>query len=97
MPSPLPVFDGHNDVISALLDAERAAHHSATGTDQPPRARGFFERGTEGHIDLPRARDGGFGGGLFSIYVPADPQAPPPACRKCTSLTAIRRSRVRCL
>jgi membrane dipeptidase len=41
--------------------------------------RSFFERGDQGHIDLPRAREGGFGGGLFSVYVGADPQAWPPA------------------
>src|SRR5919202_2480879 len=44
--------------------------------DQP---RTFFERSAQGHIDLPRAREGGFGGGLFSVYVGADPQAWPPA------------------
>ena len=38
-----------------------------------------MERSADGHIDLPRARDGGFGGGLFSIYVSADPTAAPPA------------------
>jgi membrane dipeptidase len=41
--------------------------------------RRFFERGSEGHIDLPRAKEGGFAGGLFSVYVGADPQAEPPA------------------
>ena len=44
------VFDGHNDTVLSL---ER------TG-------RSFFERSDEGHIDLPRARAGGLGGG-FSI------------------------------
>src|SRR5207245_796582 len=29
----------------------------------------FFERATEGHIDLPRAREGGLGGGFFAVYV----------------------------
>jgi membrane dipeptidase len=72
----LKIFDGHNDVISALLTAERtqlAAESRSTAK------RSFFERGSEGHIDLPRAKDGGFAGGLFSIYVEADPQAAPPA------------------
>src|SRR5579864_3078496 len=65
-----PIFDGHNDVVSRLL-ADIRAGKSTSGT--------FRERGAEGHIDLPRAREGGFGGGLFSIYVPADPLAAPPA------------------
>jgi len=64
MAAPLQIFDGHNDVVSKLLRS---------------RERDFFQRGTDGHIDLPRARDGGFAGGLFSIYVAADPQAAPPA------------------
>src|SRR5438445_7502793 len=76
----LPVLDGHNDVISELLDAERAARGSELN-DDGRHVRNFFERGRteDGHIDLPRAREGGFAGGLFSIYVSADPQAAPPA------------------
>ena len=53
-----PIFDGHNDTVLSL---------KATG-------RSFFERSTEGHIDLPRARDGGLGGGFFAVYV-HDPDA----------------------
>jgi membrane dipeptidase len=62
----LKILDGHNDVISALLHAERGG-----------KTRTFFERQSEGHIDLPRSEEGGFAGGLFSIYVGADPQAEP--------------------
>jgi membrane dipeptidase len=54
--SPL-IFDGHNDT---LLDI---------GLSQPP-VRDFFERSDQGHIDLPRARVGGLGGGLFAVFVP---------------------------
>src|SRR5580765_1771540 len=79
MPPLYPILDGHNDVLSRLLEAERAREHSATATGKDTGARGFFERGEQGHIDLPRAREGGFAGGLFSIYVSADPQAAPPA------------------
>ncbi len=32
--------------------------------------RSFFERSDLGHIDLPRAREGGFAGGFFACYVP---------------------------
>src|ERR1700674_5402585 len=70
-----PIIDGHNDVLSRLLEAERARERSAMATGQDTAARGFFDRGEQGHIDLPRAREGGFAGGLFSIYVSADPQA----------------------
>src|ERR1700682_1258246 len=79
MATNFPILVGHNDVLSRLLEAERADSNSTTGDGEHPTARGFFERGEQGHIDLPRAREGGFAGGLFSIYVSADPQAPPPA------------------
>lgn len=52
------VFDGHNDVL------ERLCEPSGGG------AGAFFERGETGHLDLPRAREGGFGGGLFAVWVP---------------------------
>ena len=53
------VFDGHNDVLLRL-----------GGTDGGgPDA--FFERGEEGHLDLPRAREGGFGGGFFAVWIPS--------------------------
>ncbi len=53
----LPIFDGHNDTLLRLYLAE-------------PGERGFFKRSTRGHIDLPRARAGGLGGGLFAVFVP---------------------------
>ncbi len=59
-PPVLPlVFDGHNDTLLDLFSP-------------PPRSepRSFFERSARGHIDLPRARAGGFGGGFFAIFVP---------------------------
>src|SRR5450631_447155 len=74
-----PILDGHNDVLSRLLEAELADQRSMSATGQKTITRGFFDRGEQGHIDLPRAREGGFAGGLFSIYVSADPQAAPPA------------------
>lgn len=48
----IPIFDGHNDVL-LRLDA---------AIDR------FFERSVEGHIDLPRAREGGLAGGFCAIY-----------------------------
>ena len=66
MTTTIPVFDGHNDL---LLRLERA-----------PQCREeiFLKRGADGHLDLPRMREGGFAGGLFAIYVPSppDPNAP---------------------
>ncbi|HYQ83420.1 MAG TPA: hypothetical protein VEP28_05370, partial [Rubrobacter sp.] len=52
------VFDGHNDTLLNL-------HLPGRG-----KGRSFFERGKIGHIDLPRAREGNFGGGFFACYVP---------------------------
>lgn len=53
------VFDGHNDT---LLDIFGAPPEKQTRT--------FFERSSEGQIDLPRAQEGGLGGGFFAIFVP---------------------------
>ena len=54
----VPVFDGHNDTLLDLPIADRS----------------FFERSTKGHIDLPRAREGGLAGGFFAVFV-RDPKA----------------------
>jgi membrane dipeptidase len=56
-----PIFDGHNDVLLALHFPERG------------KGRTFFTRSEHGHIDLPRAREGGLGGGFFAVYVPTHP------------------------
>ena len=59
MPPQDPViFDGHND---ALLKLERR------GSGDPVR---LFIDGYDAHLDLPKARAGGFGGGFFAIFVP---------------------------
>jgi membrane dipeptidase len=50
------VFDGHNDTLLSFYRKERG------GTT-------FFDRADRGHIDLPRAREGGFGGGFFAVWV----------------------------
>ena len=49
-----PIFDGHNDTVLSMMKTGRS----------------FFERSETGHIDLPRARDGGLGGGFFAVYIP---------------------------
>ncbi len=61
MNSTIPIFDGHNDVLLNLLLPERGG------------GRSFFERGERGHLDLPRAVEGGFGGGFFACFVPPGP------------------------
>jgi membrane dipeptidase len=54
----IPVFDGHNDTLLNLHLPDRGE------------GRSFFERSNLGHIDLIRAREGGFGGGFFACYTP---------------------------
>jgi membrane dipeptidase len=64
-PAGFPIFDGHNDTLLALdLDPRRPAS--------------LLERGTSGHLDLPRAREGGFAGGMFAVFVPSGRRIRPP-------------------
>ena len=56
----IPVFDGHNDLLLRLWSK----------TDADPLAA-FFGGNGKGHMDLPRMKSGGFGGGLFAIFVPS--------------------------
>jgi len=58
----IPVFDGHNDTLLRLYMAGPGAE------------RGFIAGDPDGHLDLPRARAGGFAGGFFAVYVPPEPQ-----------------------
>ncbi len=57
MNTPL-IFDGHNDVLLKQFEGGRAA-------------RTAFSTGNEHHIDVPKAKAGGFGGGFFAIWVPS--------------------------
>ncbi|RWX76968.1 membrane dipeptidase [Neorhizobium lilium] len=58
--APVPVFDGHNDILSRLMREGREG------------AEARFLNGQPGvHIDLPRARSGGVAGGLCAVYVPS--------------------------
>jgi membrane dipeptidase len=54
----LPIFDGHNDTLLELYQPK------------PDAERSFFVQSAQGHIDLPRARAGGFGGGFFAVFIP---------------------------
>ncbi len=60
--SAFPIFDGHNDTLLRLHRAEGGGNRS------------FFAHNETGHLDLPRARLGGFGGGFFAIFPPAPSQ-----------------------
>ena len=58
----LPViFDGHNDLLLRLHFSSHENPHLQ-----------FLKGDGEGHLDLPRMRQGGFGGGFFAIYIPSD-------------------------
>ena len=74
--APVPVFDGHNDLLLRLwLKQSEAA------------VADFIAGDGKGHMDLPRMAKSGFAGGLFAIFVPHpdDPDLgddeinPPPA------------------
>ena len=59
-PRRIPIFDGHNDVLLRL--------YQRGGVDA---AAAFLHGEDKGHLDLPKARRGGFAGGLFAIFVPS--------------------------
>jgi membrane dipeptidase len=59
MASPVPVFDGHNDILSKLAGGGVRA------------AADRFRQSRDTHIDVERARRGGFAGGLFAAWVPS--------------------------
>lgn len=58
----IPIFDGHNDAVQHLLDYR-------------PGRRDFLVRSSDGHLDLPRAREGRMFGGMFALM--AHPDQPP--------------------
>jgi membrane dipeptidase len=56
------IFDGHNDTVQRLQE------YRPDGID-------FLARSTDGHLDLPRALEGGLAGGLFALM--AEPEHAP--------------------
>ncbi len=56
--STIPVIVGHQDTLLSLYLPERGC------------GRDFFERSTIGHLDLPRAQEGGIAGGFFAVFLP---------------------------
>jgi membrane dipeptidase len=57
------IFDGHNDFLLRLL------------RDPGSREKTWLTDTGKGHIDLPRMRAGGMGGGFFAIYI-SSPEMP---------------------
>jgi membrane dipeptidase len=56
------IFDGHNDAVQHIAEYREGG-------------RDFLARSDDGHLDLPRAREGGMVGGLFAMF--AKPESPP--------------------
>jgi membrane dipeptidase len=59
-PRPIPIFDGHNDVLLRLY--RRASADAVTA---------FLQGEEKGQLDLAKAQRGGFAGGLFAMFVPS--------------------------
>ena len=55
----MSIFDGHNDSLLHLFPE---------GTED---RRSFLVQSNHGHLDLPRARQGGFAGGMFAVCPPS--------------------------
>jgi membrane dipeptidase len=62
----IPVFDGHNDTLMKLYQASERDKEKLFIEGSP----------ASWHIDLPRARKGGFAGGMFAIFPPPLEAAP---------------------
>ncbi|NHB78306.1 dipeptidase [Rhodobacter calidifons] len=59
MSAPVPVFDGHNDLVLKIAAAGAA------------RDRLWLQGDGAGHLDLPRMLSHGFAGGFFAVYIPS--------------------------
>ena len=59
-PSLVPVFDGHNDTLLKLYLSPQVDKEKLFLEGSP----------ADWHIDLPRAKKGGFAGGMFAIFPP---------------------------
>jgi membrane dipeptidase len=62
------IFDGHNDAVQHLAEYREGG-------------RDFLARSEDGHLDLPRARQGGMIGGLFALFSKEE-RAPPDDFRR---------------
>jgi len=60
----IPIFDGHNDTVHKIRE-----YIGEEGID-------FLVESATGHLDLPRARQGGLAGGFLAMWVPAEHPRP---------------------
>lgn len=56
----VPVLDGHNDALLRLR------------SDSSDPVAAFRDGRDTGHLDLPRAHEGGLAAALFAAFVPSD-------------------------
>ena len=68
----IPIFDGHNDSLTKLYSSKSSI-------------KSFFTKSKEGHLDLPRAKEGCLFGANFSIFVP-----PPKTAKESNPLYGMR-------
>ena len=85
---PVPVFDGHNDVLLRLW--------LKTGGDP---VADFLDGDGLGHLDFPRMKKGGFAGGFFAIFasadnedLPDDDDVNPPLAGQIAQASALRKT-----
>ena len=57
----IPVIDGHNDMLGRYVKGKEENYD-------------FLEHTDEGHLDIHRAREGGFAGGFFAVFSPSPPE-----------------------
>jgi len=62
--STIPVILGHQDTLLSLYAPDSGCE------------RDFFVRSEIGHLDLPRAHEGGIAGGFFAVFLDQDPSIP---------------------
>ena len=58
--------------------------------------RAFLDSGRKGQLDLPMAREGGFAGGFFAIFVPSPDRKPREILIKSKTTTGAKIGRASC-
>jgi membrane dipeptidase len=64
-----PIFDGHEDFITQVRRPPRPGRARDAATTLFPGRRDLIARSEDGHVDLPRAMEGGLGGCFTSIFL----------------------------
>jgi membrane dipeptidase len=75
MAKQVPVFDGHNDVLTRLYRSTR-----------PDPVKDFLDGEEAGHIDLKKAKAGSLAGGFFALYSPSSAKPRPPGTQPSPNL-----------